>query len=154
MTTPARWHSPRKRLLADFLARVWGAADDAAVAAYVANCYTIHNDPGDPWEGQTLSRAGFIERLHHSRAVAPDQQFTPLEMIEEGDRVAVAWSWVGTHVGDLPGLPATGRTLRMTGLTIYGFADDRLNGHWQIADRLGVYRQMTAQPERSPSKGN
>ena len=114
-----------------------------AAGGFVADAYTIHNDPGDPWDGQTLDPAGFRERLVRSRAVAPDQVFTVVEMIEEGDRVAVTWTWAGTHLGDLPGIPATGKRITMTGATVYGFdGEDRLTGHWQIADRLGVYRQL------------
>jgi hypothetical protein len=31
----------------------------------------------------------------------------------------------------------------MSGATVYMFdADDRLTGHWQIADRLGAYQQL------------
>ena len=135
----------RKQILTEFLARVWGDGEAEAVDEFVADAYTIRNDPGDPWEGRTLDREGFRQRLVQSRAVAPDQRFTPVEMIEEGDRVAVAWTWEGTHLGDMPGVPATGRKISMTGLTVYFFEGDRLCGHWQVADRLGVYRQMTAQ---------
>ncbi|MCB1342448.1 MAG: ester cyclase [Pseudooceanicola sp.] len=137
--------SARKQRLAQFLDDVWGAGDVSAVPRYVAERYTIHNDPGDPWDGQTLTRDGFRARLVASRAVAPDQRFEPVRMVEQGDTVAVAWRWRGTHTGAAPGLPQpTGRVLTMTGATFYDFdADDQLTGHWQIADRLGVYRQMT-----------
>lgn len=137
--------SPRKALLIDFLDRVWSQGDPAAVDEFLADTYTIHNDPGDPWEGKVLSKEGFKDRLVRSRAVAPDQAFIPLEMIEEGDRVAVSWRWRGTHLGDLPNLPATGRSIMMTGLTIYSFSGERLTGHWQLADRMGVYRQITSE---------
>jgi hypothetical protein len=31
----------------------------------------------------------------------------------------------------------------MSGMTVYDFdTADRLSGHWQIADRLGVYQQL------------
>ncbi|MEM0947814.1 MAG: ester cyclase [Pseudomonadota bacterium] len=135
----------RKTRLKDFLRKVWTEGDTEAVGTFIADSYTVHNDPGDPWHGQTLDRDGFTHRLVASRAAAPDQVFTPVEMIEEGDRIAVTWSWSGTHLGDLPGLPATGRAISMTGITVYGFdREDRLTGHWQIADRLGVYQQLSA----------
>ena len=55
----------------------------------------------------------------------------------------MAWTWKGTHIGDIAGIPATGRPIRMSGLTIYYFKKRMLVGHWQIADRLGVYRQIS-----------
>lgn len=135
--------SPRKDILSAFLDAVWSQGDVDAVDRFIADSYTIQNDPGDPWSGQTLDRAGFKDRLVKSRAMAPDQVFHPVEMIEEGDRIAVSWNWEGTHLGDIPGVPATGRKINMTGLTIYSFEGDRLSGHWQLADRLGVYQQLT-----------
>lgn len=59
------------------------------------------------------------------------------------------WLWEGAHRGDLPGFPATGRTVRMSGATVYDFDDrDRLCGHWQAVDRLGLYRQLPEDPQR------
>ena len=55
----------------------------------------------------------------------------------------MTWLWTGTHLGDLPGFPATGRTIHMSGATVYGFdSEDCLTGHWQITDRLGVFQQL------------
>lgn len=137
--------SHRKKRLADFLRRIWSEGETGSVGEFIAAIYTIENDPGDPWDGQTLTRAGYTDRLIASRAAAPDQVFSPLHMIEEGDRIAVTWSWTGTHLGDLPGIPATGRRIAMTGATVYRFNErDELTGHWQIADRLGVYQQLTS----------
>lgn len=135
---------PRKAILASFLDEVWGRGDTRRLSQFIADSYRIENDPGDPWDGQTLDRDGFAHRLVTSRAAAPDQRFTPVHMLEDGDRIAVAWTWAGTHLGDLPGLPASGRAITMTGLTVYSFdADNRLCGHWQVADRLGVYQQLS-----------
>jgi steroid delta-isomerase-like uncharacterized protein len=132
----------RKRIVADFIRRAWSEGDLAAVDDHLAERYTIAHDPGDPWEGRTLDRAGFAERLVASRAVAPDQVFELVEIVAEGERVAVSWTWRGTHLGDLPGFPASGRPLTMSGLTICDFEGDRLSGHWQVVDRLSVWRQL------------
>ena len=137
----------RKDIVAAFLDRVWSRGDVSSVDTFIADRYHIRNDPGDPWHGQVLDREGFRERLVKSRAMAPDQVFTIVEMVEEGDRVAVAWTWVGTHLGDLPEIHATGKHITMTGLTLYSFDGDRLSGHWQVADRLGVWQQLTGETQ-------
>ncbi len=134
----------RRAILADFLREVWSEGRSEAVDRYIAPRYTVHHDPGDAWEGMTLDRDGFRERLEKSRAAAPDQSFRPARMLADGDSVAVAWTWRGTHPGDLPGLPATGRPIRMSGLTIYDFDGALLTGHWQVADRLTVHRMIVA----------
>ncbi|MCA8881216.1 MAG: ester cyclase [Rhodobacteraceae bacterium] len=137
--------SPRQRRLAEFLDRVWSAGEIAACDRFVAAAYTILNDPGDPWEGQTLDPDGFRDRVRQSRAPFPDQRFDVQDWFENAHSVAVTWLWSATHQGDFPGFPATGRRLTMSGATSYRFdAEDRLTGHWQIADRLGVFRQLQA----------
>jgi predicted ester cyclase len=65
-------------------------------------------------------------------------------MVAEGDEVAIAWTWDATHQGDVPGFPATGKHLAMSGLTVYPVKDGRITGHWQVADRLTVGQQLMA----------
>ncbi|WP_421838924.1 ester cyclase [Novosphingobium sp.] len=137
--------SVRKARLAAFIESVWNRGEAEAVTGYLAPAYTVYHDPGDPWEGRTLDPAAFTERLIQSRAPFPDQRFTALRMAEDEDAVIMTWTWEATHLGDFPGFPATGRTIRMSGATSYSFdAEDRLTGHWQIADRLGVFQQLQA----------
>lgn len=135
--------SIKKTLLHGFLQEIWADGCLESVDKYLSDTYHIQHDPGDPWDGQTLTREGFKDRLVKSRAMAPDQTFTVVKMTEENDYVAVAWTWRGTHLGDIPGFPATGRTITMSGLTMYSFKGGRVSGHWQIADRLCVFQQLS-----------
>jgi steroid delta-isomerase-like uncharacterized protein len=137
--------SRRQQLLQDFLREVWSEGQVGASARYLASSYTIHHDPGDPRAGQTLDLAEFERRLSLSRAPLPDQRFDVQALFENRDAVVATWTWSATHQCDLPGFPATGRSLSMSGATVYYFdADDRLTGHRQIADRLGVFQQLQA----------
>ena len=61
--------------LQQFMDLVWNTGDVSLVPTFVAEQYTVHSDPGDPWEGQTLSREGFAERMQISRAPFPDLRF-------------------------------------------------------------------------------
>lgn len=135
----------RAERLSAFLEDVWSAGNVDACACYVASAYTIHHDPGDPWEGRTLDLQRFEERVRASRAPFPDQRFLTQGMFAGDDAIAVAWLWEATHRGDLPGFPATGGSLRMSGATVYYFDEaDRICGHWQVTDRLGIFQQLQA----------
>jgi steroid delta-isomerase-like uncharacterized protein len=135
--------SARKALLAQFLDEVWSNGNVAACSRYLSDKYEIHHDPGDPWEGRRLTLAEFEERVSLSRAPFPDQRFDVQTMLEEGMEVAASWVWSATHSGDLPGYPATGQVIRMSGATIYYFDErDRISGHWQVTDRLGIFQQL------------
>ena len=34
------------------------------------------------------------------------------------------------------------KQIKMSGATVYYFTNDRIDGHWQIVDRLGVLQQL------------
>jgi steroid delta-isomerase-like uncharacterized protein len=133
----------RKQLLTQFIREVWNEGDVDAAADYLAQSYTIHHDPGDPWDGCVLDLSGFKNRVQLSRAPFPDQRFVIQALFADGDAVVMTWLWSATHLGDIPGFPASGKPIRMSGVTAYMLDEkNRLSGHWQITDRLGVYQQL------------
>jgi steroid delta-isomerase-like uncharacterized protein len=132
----------KKEILAAFIQEVWNEGSLAAADKYLAAQYTIHHDPGDPWDQRVLDLEGFKERVRLSRAPFPDQRFEIQELFADGKAVVMTWFWTGNHLGDMPGFPATGRPIQMSGATVYYFEGDRIAGHWQITDRLGVYQQL------------
>jgi steroid delta-isomerase-like uncharacterized protein len=131
-----------KELLTRFIEAVWNAGKAEAADRYIAPAYTIHHDPGDPWDGQTLDLAGYKERVRLSRAPFPDQHFSIRDLVAEPGLVVMTWQWSATHQGDIPGFPATGKQIRMSGATVYYIEGGLFTGHWQITDRLGVYVQL------------
>ena len=133
----------RKEILADFLRDVWSGGRIDRCDRYLADSYTIHHDPGDRWEGRCLTVAAFKERVRLSRAPFPDQRFDVQQMVADDTAVVATWLWSANHLGDFPGFPATGKPLGMSGATVYYFNErDQLTGHWQITDRLGIFRQL------------
>jgi|SRR5579863_6510896 steroid delta-isomerase-like uncharacterized protein len=139
-----------KVLLAAFIEEVWSRGQIDACDDFIGETYTVRHDPGDPWDGQTLSRDGFKERVRLSREPLPDQRFTLVSMLEDADAVAIAWTWAASHTGTIAGFAATGARLTMSGLTLYDFdGENRIRGHWQVVDRLGVYRQLAQNAGKS-----
>jgi len=58
----------RKAILERFIREVWSDGRLDAVDAYLGRSYTIYHDPGDPWEGRTLTLDEYKERARVSRA--------------------------------------------------------------------------------------
>ena len=73
-----------------------------------------------------------------------DSRITVEDMIAEGDKVAVRWTWTGTHTGEYMGIPATGRQIAITGISIHRFADGEFVESWASYDSLGMMQQITA----------
>ncbi|HKQ30958.1 MAG TPA: ester cyclase [Burkholderiales bacterium] len=130
-----------KKLITD-LYRLWSQDDVSAISSLVAEQYTIFSDPGDAWEGKTLTRDEYRNRFLYSRKAFPDLVFETGQFVHDGGHVAVAWNASGTHLGDLEGLPATGKKLSFSGQTIYLVLDGLVAGHWQTIDRLGFIQQL------------
>ena len=128
--------------LRSFMERVWTAGEVDAVDEYLAAAYTIHSDPGDPWEGQTLDVQAFKQRLVSSRSPFPDLRFELEEFVEEENRVAIGWTMRGTNTGSFGGRAPTGRAIAVHGLTVYYFAHGQITGHRQVVDRLTVAQQL------------
>lgn len=139
------------RTLADFMETVWNRGDAAAVDRFLADEYVIHSDPGDPWEGATLSRDGFKDRVLASRAPFPDLRFEIAETIAAGDQVVIAWRMLGTQTGAMGALPPTGRPIAVHGITVYYFRGGLIAGHRQVVDRLAVAQQLGLGGPRAPA---
>lgn len=130
------------KLLVEELYKIWSQDDLGAIGSLVAESYTIFSDPGDAWEGQTLDRDEYRARLLYSRNAFPDLVFEISHLVGEDGLVAVVWKATGTHRGDLPGLPASGKKLTFAGQTTYLIKDGKVAGHWQTIDRLGFIQQF------------
>ncbi len=131
-----------KAAVVRLIEEVWSEGNLHVADEVLALEYVIHHDPGDPWESKTLSPELFKERVVHARTIFPDLRFRILELIAEGDKVAVSWIFQGTQTGQLPGIPASGRQVDVSGLTIYDFDGDKIAGHWQEIDRVGLMQQL------------
>lgn len=76
----------------------------------------------------------------------PDWHTKIEELIAEGDNVVARVTMTGTHTGDFFGFPATGKTIRFTGIYIARIADGKIIEHWGEEDSLGLLQQLGAMP--------
>jgi steroid delta-isomerase-like uncharacterized protein len=134
-------HADEERVRA-FMNRVWNAGDLSAIEEFVSMRYTIHSDPGDPWNGQELDRDGFKQRLVASRAAFPDLEFEIDDVVCQDSRVALSWTMRGTNSGPLAGHAPSGSSIEVRGLTIYYLEAGQLTGHRQVVDRLAIVQQL------------
>jgi predicted ester cyclase len=90
--------------------------------------------------------AGFQSIVDGLKAGFPDVQFKIDELISEGDRVVVRWSWEGTHRGQFRGNAPTGKRIRSIGVSIYTLKNGKVMSTWVLPDRLGFFDQLDMLP--------
>jgi SnoaL-like polyketide cyclase len=60
------------------------------------------------------------------------------------DKVVLRWSATMTHRGDHLGMPATGKLVRLTGITVVRIRDKQIIEGWDNWDQLGMLKQIGA----------
>lgn len=124
----------------------WRAGDlDAAVAAYAPD-FIYHNPIVAATPGLPPGPAGMRQLMAATRAAFPDLDYAVETIIAEEDRVAVLYRWSGTHLGDLGGIPASGRRVTAAGAIVCRVAKGRIVEQWDIDDRLDVAQQLGMLP--------
>jgi steroid delta-isomerase-like uncharacterized protein len=129
-------------ILREFIQKVWNEKNTDLIEAFVHQEYTIHIDNGDAWEGKTLNNDEFKARLNDSFGPFPDIHFDIQYAIADGDHVALTWIMTGTNLGPTGVFPATGKSIKTQGVTIYQFSNGKICGHSQVFDRTTVMRQL------------
>lgn len=90
--------------------------------------------------------AAFATVLSALRAGFPDIVYTVEDVVAEGNRVAVRWTWRGTHTGQFRTYPASGKKVANTGFAIFEVADAKVVRSWLETDRLGFLLSIEAIP--------
>jgi steroid delta-isomerase-like uncharacterized protein len=88
--------------------------------------------------------AEFVLLVERLRGAFPDIKIVVEDAFGSDDRVVVRWSATMTHRGDHLGMPATGKPVRLTGITIARIADHRIVAGWDNWDQLAMLRQIGA----------
>lgn len=143
--------SSRKQFIGDFMREVVNEKDEsrreAAAARYVAQDMRLLG----PDAGNVDSRFTGIEKFtagHRKyRKAFPDFEFVTLDMVEEGNRIALRWSvdnaW---HTGPLQvgeyELQPTGNNANVHGAAVCEVVDGKIVSIWQLTDSASLLRQL------------
>jgi len=108
--------------------------------------------PADFIENQELpagapqGRDGVEQFFREWKQGFSDQNVTLDLEVAEADLVTTFQTWRGTHTGEFLGIPATGKTVKVSGVDIVRVADGMLVEHWGILDMLLLMQQLGVIP--------
>jgi steroid delta-isomerase-like uncharacterized protein len=86
--------------------------------------------------------AGFAETVNSIRLGFPDIKWTVEDLIADGSKVVVRWTWKGTNTGSFRGFPPSNKQVTDNAIAIYQFQDDKIIKAWIQSDRLGFLQQV------------
>ena len=89
------------------------------------NTNALHNDYAEHavvedsmYPAALVGRTAIMERKGMGMAAIADIRLTITNRLAHGNQVSAEWVATGTHSGDLPGMPATGRPFTLRGVTV------------------------------------
>jgi steroid delta-isomerase-like uncharacterized protein len=80
------------------------------------------------------------------RRALPDMTVKVNHILAEQDLVAVYWTSSGTNTQAGMGFPATGKKIKVDGMTLFRFKAGKICEEWSIWDMLSVMRQAGLLP--------
>jgi len=81
----------------------------------------------------------------------PDVVIVPEKLMAEGDLVTIYWIARGTNTGTGNGLPATGKKVEQTGITIWRIVNGKIKEEWSAFDQLSMMQQLGLLPAQKPN---
>ena len=113
-----------------------------AVDEIYAPDFVNHSAP----PGMPNDREGFKALIGMYLGAFPDLKVTSDFLVAEGDEVVNRWTTTATHSGELMGIPATGKRIKMTGIDIFRVAGGKIAELWTEADQMGLMQQLGVVP--------
>jgi len=117
--------------------------DMRTVEEIIAPEFVRHDLAGGP---ETHGPDGVKRLIAGLRTAFPDIQTTIDDIFSDGEKVVVRFTARGTHSGPFQGMAPTGREATWCGVNIYRVSGGRIRETWQLADGLGLLRQLGATP--------
>jgi steroid delta-isomerase-like uncharacterized protein len=134
--------SQNKNTVTSFIDALFTKGDLGAVDEYLAEDFVDHDPPmGGPANREGMRQAGAM-----FRAAFPDWHSDLDFLVEEDDLVVENFTASGTQQGEIFGVPASGRTVRLPGINIWRVRDGRIVERWGRLDELGLMRQLGLAP--------
>ena len=76
------------------------------------------------------------------RTAFPDLNTEIDDLVVAGDKAVISFTLTGTHEGDLMGIAPTGEQVRVHGMVLSRFEDEKIVEEWEILDMLAMFQQL------------
>ena len=100
--------------------------------------FVRHRPPFPDIEGLDAHK----QRVSVVRSAYPDHKTIIHDIIVDGDKVALWYTWEGTHTGEGLSLPPTGKPVKVAGCDVYHMVDGKVVEEWDHEGFLSLFQQL------------
>ena len=138
-----------KRVVRRLIEELWNQSNPSVAEELFTPNYT-HHDPSTSDFGRGPESE--VKRMNLYRGAFPDLRITIENIISESDTVMARWSCHGTHKGELSGIPPTGKTIDLIGISVVRLSGGKVAEGWVQWDTLGMLQQLGIVPKQVRTK--
>ena len=129
----------QNRELVKHYIEVFNKGDFEAFKEILSPDYAVFNPSGSD---KSSSREELIENYKGALDAFSEFTWSIEDMIAAGDKVICRVMARGEYIGGVPGLPATGKEIAFSMISIMRIENGKVVEEWQEDDQLGLARQL------------
>jgi len=99
--------------------------------------------------GHLASLEEDISAAREQRKALPDMRVKVNHIVAEGDLVSVYWTASGTNTAAGWGVPATGKSVTLSGMTLFRFVRGLIQEEWSVFDQYSIMKQLGLLPAKA-----
>ncbi len=123
-----------------FYDMAFNQGDLATVDSLVAPDVVEHMQMPPGYPSETV--AALKKLIADWHAAFPDLKFTDIQMVGEGDKVAIYSVMTGTNTGSFMGMKPTGKAVRVEGFDLVRIENGKTVEHWGVVDEKSMMMQL------------
>ena len=125
-----------KAIVRRYIEQIWNKGRLDLFEEFIAKDVVPHSPTGRS-DAETMK--GAVTAI---RDAFPDLSGTFDNDIAVDDKVVARWTVSGTHQGEFLGVPATGKEVTWSGITIFRLTGAKIVEFWAQSDDLGLMQQL------------
>lgn len=79
----------------------------------------------------------------------PDLALVIDDQVSHGEKVCTCFTLTGTHLDEFMGIPATSNPVKVHGIVISRFKENKIVEEWEVLDELRLLQQLGVVPDLS-----
>lgn len=126
-----------------YLDEIFNKGDFDLIEKHFSPQYAYHGSGGQEFKGW----AELKKFLGTHKTAFPDAHTTVDDVIDGGNKIAVRFSFSGTHRGPLGEIKPSGKKVKASAITVLRLSRGKIAEEWEVMEELQMMQQIGAVPK-------